>query len=835
MIDTRREFIRRAMLLGGAAGMATLPASIQKAFAINPEPGSSFLDAEHIVLLMQENRSFDHAYGALRGVRGFNDPRAFRLPNNNKVWLQTNAKGETYAPFRLDIKDTKITWMGSLPHGRDSQVEARNNGRYDNWLEAKKPADAYADMPLTMGFYTREDIPFYYALADAFTVCDQNFCSSLTGTDPNRLHFWSGNIRASHDEKERAFTFNGGVENGISWRTFPELLEENNISWKVYQNEVSIDVGFTEEEDRWLGNFGDNVLEYFTQYNLKFLKAYVDYLPKKIELLQADISNLHIKLKTLAAGSDDYVNTEKKLKETQQWLQTAKEDQQEYTQEAFDKLPAQQQNIHKKAFIVNDEDPHQHALTALSYTDGDVKREINIPKGDVLYQFRKDVESGKLPAVSWLVAPQNFSDHPDAAWFGAWYLSEAMDILTKNPEVWKKTIFILAYDENDGYYDHIPPFVAPEYNKPGTGMASGVIDTSLDHVTMKDDVPGPIGLGYRVPLVVASPWSRGGYVNSQVFDHTSVLQLLEVFLSKKFGKEIKETNITPWRRAVCGDLTSIFRQYDGEKIDALPFLKKDPFIESIHKAKFKNVPANYKSLTTDEIGLINKNAAGSPYMPQQEKGIRPACALPYDLSVDGALNTDKKSFLISMVVSDMLFGNKSAGCPFAVYSYGKEFTVKNYAVLPGDKLFDETSLSNFENDKYDIALYGPNGFFRSFKGDKNDAPVFIHFRYEDVNGGKAGKKPAYTGKIVMSFSNQDLKNRYTIKLVDNAYRQHEPVVKNIPNVNESHEPAVIVLDTKFGWYDFSVFVEGNTVFEKRYAGHIETGAASKSDPFMGGV
>ena len=192
---------------------------------------------------------------------------------------------ETYAPFHLDIKDTKITWMGSLPHGRESQVGARNNGSYDNWLEAKKSGDEeYADMPLTMGYYTREDIPFYYALADAFTVCDQNFCSSLTGTDPNRLHFWSGTVRAEHDEDSRAFICNGDIENGVEWRTFPELLEENNISWKVYQNEVSIDRGLTDEEDQWLGNFGDNVLEYFTQYNVKHLKSYIDYLPKRYRI-----------------------------------------------------------------------------------------------------------------------------------------------------------------------------------------------------------------------------------------------------------------------------------------------------------------------------------------------------------------------------------------------------------------------------------------------------------------------------------------------------------------------------------------------------------------------
>ncbi len=69
-----------------------------------------------------------------------------------------------------------------------------------------------------------------------------------------------------------------------------------------------------------------------------------------------------------------------------------------------------------------------------------------MPKGDILHQFRSDVNEGKLPTVSWIVAPENFSDHPGAAWYSAWYLSEVMDILTKNPEVWKKTILVLTYD-----------------------------------------------------------------------------------------------------------------------------------------------------------------------------------------------------------------------------------------------------------------------------------------------------------------------------------------------------------------------------------------------------
>jgi phospholipase C len=182
------------------------------------------------------------------------------------------------------------------------------------------------------------------------------------------------------------------------------------------------------------------------------------------------------------------------------------------------------------------------------------QREINIPKGDILHQFRQDVTTGNLPTVSWLVAPENFSDHPSSAWFGAWYVSEVMDILTQNPDVWKKTIFILTYDENDGYFDHVPPFVAPNPRDETTVKTSEGINTSVDYVTMeqvrKKNIEEKfmrqrsIGLGYRVPLAIASLWSRGGVLCSQVFDHTSSLQFLETFLSEKKKKKNQESNIS---------------------------------------------------------------------------------------------------------------------------------------------------------------------------------------------------------------------------------------------------------------------------------------------------
>ncbi|MEO6188963.1 MAG: alkaline phosphatase family protein, partial [Ginsengibacter sp.] len=276
-MDNRREFLKKTVMLSGAAGLSgSLPASIAKALAINPAQGSSYLDAEHVVILMQENRSFDHCFGTMRGVRGFNDPRAITLPNKNLVWLQTNKAGETYAPFHFDIHDTKITWMGSVPHSRSSQADANNLGKYDQWLNAKRPSDKrYANMPLTLGHYTRNDLPFNYAMADAFTVCDQNFSSAMTSTWPNRLYLWGGTIREEKTEEAKAYVRNEIPYGEAHWKTFPERLEENGVSWKVYQNDINAGGGFTGDERAWLSNFGCNPLEFLAQYNVRFYPRYV--------------------------------------------------------------------------------------------------------------------------------------------------------------------------------------------------------------------------------------------------------------------------------------------------------------------------------------------------------------------------------------------------------------------------------------------------------------------------------------------------------------------------------------------------------------------------------
>ena len=592
-----------------AGGGYALPASIQQAFAIDPPAGSTWRDAEHVVILMQENRSFDHCLGTLRGVRGYNDPRAVTLPNGNPVWLQSNRAGETYAPFRLNLHDTKATWMGSLPHSWVDQVDARNGGKHDGWLDAKPSGHKeFARMPLTLGHYNRQDLPFYYAMADAFTVCDHAFCSSLTGTTPNRLHLWTGAIRARPSIEAKANVRNEDVdyERGASWTTFPERLEDAGISWRVYQNEISLNPGLEGEAEAWLANFTDNPLEWFSQYQVGLI-AFRRQLAARRKALLAQLRGLEAAPKPRPEGAEHQIEA------VRAELAQVEKQRAAGLGASHARVPERERNLHEKAFTINDGDPDFRDLETIEYQDGNQRRRMQAPKGDVLHRFRADVENGQLPAVSWLVAPENFSDHPGAPWYGAWYLSEALDILTRNPNVWRKTIFILCYDENDGYFDHMPPFVPPRHDQPGTGKVSAGIDTSVEYVSSAQERDyqrrnpgargrsGPIGLGYRVPLLVASPWTRGGRVCSEVFDHTSILRFLEQWLSHRTGKPVREPNISAWRRTVCGDLTSVFRPYNGEKIESPAPVDHRPFLSSIHQAQFRQLPSGFIKLDERQI------------------------------------------------------------------------------------------------------------------------------------------------------------------------------------------------------------------------------------------
>ena len=799
----------------------TLLASVARAQAIDPPAGSSFLDAEHLVILMQENRSFDHAFGSLRGVRGFNDPRAVTLPDQKPVWLQTNAAGETYAPFRLDLRGTRATWLGSLPHSWRDQTDARNHGNHDGWLAAKRSGHKdCADLPLTMGYYDRRDLPFYYALADSFTICDQHFCSSLTGTTPNRLHLWTGTIREKPEAAAVPNVRNSDVDYGstASWRTFPERLEEAGIPWRVYQNELSVKSGLEGASDAWLANFTDNPLEWFDQYHVGFRKTHREYVDRMATALPPEIEKLR------AAGGP-----EKELAAKEKLLRYVKAELARWTSEALAGVPAHERSLHEKAFTTNEGDPGYREMSTVRYRQGNVTREMAAPKSDPLYQFRKDVAGGTLPAVSWLVPSERFSDHPGSPWYGAWYVAEALDILTKNPEIWSKTIFVLTYDENDGYFDHVPPFVAPEPGNPASGKVSAGINAGVEYMPLEQDLQrhpakeargGPVGLGYRVPLVIASPWSRGGYVCSQVFDHTSVLQLLERVLSHRSRKEIRETNISAWRRAVCGDLTTAFRPFEGGSA-TVPSAPRDTVFGQIHEAQFKGMPSGFRVLRGGDVKQFR--------MPEQEPGVRPSAALPYDLAASGALSADRTVFELVLEARRGMFGAAAAGAPFHVYTPGTfagkvELRTRAYAVSAGDRVTDSWELQGFEKAVYHLRVCGPNGFLREFAGTEADPQVLIEFDY-------LSRQAVPNGDVELRVASR-AGNRLTLRITDHGRHGEDRTLIIEPG---GKKPLTMALQKSRHWYDFSVSMSGAEPFLRRFAGRVETGKNGFSDPVMGRI
>ncbi len=191
---------------------------------------------------------------------------------------------------------------------------------------------------------------------------------------------------------------------------------------------------------------------------------------------------------------------------------------------------------------------------------------VNAPAGSALQargmsvrtidQLKADVLAGNLPQVSWLLPPAAYSEHPKfTPLYGAEYISGILDALTANPDVWSRTAFFITYDENDGFFDHMVPPQPPTV--PGSGLSTVAIDGERHNVVNQYQAGSytadnlPYGMGPRVPMTVISPWSRGGFVCSQVFDHTSLIRFIET----RFG--VYETNITPWRRAVAGDLNRL--------------------------------------------------------------------------------------------------------------------------------------------------------------------------------------------------------------------------------------------------------------------------------------
>ena len=281
-------------------------------------------------------------------------------------------------------------------------------------------------------------------------------------------------------------------------------------------------------------------------------------------------------------------------------------------------------------------------------------------------QFRSDVQSGKLPQVSWIVAPAGYTEHAD--WpvdYGAWYISQVFNILVSNPEMFSKTVFIVNYDEGDGSFDHILPPTPPP------SPAYGASTVSIENEIVTTSTPnGPIGLGTRVPFLAISPWSKGGYVNSQVFDHTSTIR----FIEKRFG--VLEANISPWRRAVAGDLTSVFNFANPNQLP-VPLPSTAGFLPPVDELAGGNVTTFQPTLSSVSVGV-----------PAQEKGIRLARALPYQLNVHAVVNTSKSTITLT-------FDNTGqASVVFQVRSGNPSDVVRTYTVGPLQQLSDSWIVSS---------------------------------------------------------------------------------------------------------------------------------------------
>jgi len=449
----RAELNRRELLRAGALGGAALSTwgalgsrLVGRALAQSTGGCGSLGDIGHIVILIQENRSFDHYFGSYRGVSGFADPNVLALGDGSglSVFAQPGYPGgydggHLY-PFHLDSTSQQGECTNDIDHSWPTQHGAWNGGAMDKFLVEHLASNGAQNGPLTMGYYTRADLGFYYALADAFTLCDHYHCSVIGPTDPNRLYTMTATLdpdgKGGGPLVETLTSDRLQNYGKFTWKTMPEVLQDAGVSWKVYESPEN------------LSPVSDYVLPYFKNY-----------------LNDASL-----------------------------------------------------------------------AANAFGHT---------FP-GD----FQTDCAAGTLPQVSWVLAPVLDSEHPPtpSVW-GEWATAQTLGALLSNQGVWEQSALFVTYDENGGFFDHVPPPTA------AAGTAGEYITVPLSGVAGTGGIAGPIGLGFRVPMLVISPFSRGGFVASDVFDHTSPLK----FLAARFAAQgVTVPNLSAWRDATVGDMTSAF-------------------------------------------------------------------------------------------------------------------------------------------------------------------------------------------------------------------------------------------------------------------------------------
>ncbi|MFF3688980.1 phosphocholine-specific phospholipase C [Streptomyces sp. NPDC002187] len=689
---------RRLFALGGggvvgAAAGSLLPPSLHAALAAGP-PSGGLRAVRHVVILMQENRSFDHYFGTLRGVRGFGDRNAVELPSGEPVFEQPGPLG-TVLPFPVrDAAETQqkdLQYIGDLDHSWSGGAKAWRQGWMDGWVSAKTAA--------TMAYYDRRDLPLHHELADTFTICDAYHSSTHTSTSPNRNHLWSGWTGYEADGS-RAVTnaaYAEGTHPGYPWPTYAERLEKAGRSWRTYQE--------------W-ENFTDNNIEFFTTFKTIARKAlakagdftYMEAFYAKVR----DTADAAERTRLLAALEEGVVT-----------------------------LTEQERSLFERGLRRGE-------------------------TGTLAEQFRADVATGRLPEVSYLVPSAVDSEHPGASSpiASASLVYKILDALASHPQVWRHTVVLINYDENDGFFDHVPPPVPPADNTDERWQGL------------------PTGLGIRVPLLVVSPWTVGGYVCSEVFDHSSVIRLLERWTG------VEEPNITPWRRAVTGDLTSAFDFRRG---------RPQPEVEQ---------PGQIPPFT----GRWRPVPPAVQRMPVQEPGTRPARPLPYQPDAHGGVT--------GRTVTVSLSNRGRASAHFALYPYAGEFPVPQHKDVKGEAQWSVP----LTGETYRFTITGPNGFRREFAGrasgragvvsaiDHHDRDVHLTLR----NSGST--LLTYTVRPLGYVDEADL-HGWTRRITVKPGRSRTVV----------HSAA-----DAHGWYDLEVTAEGDAGFRRRLMGHIENGRPSVS-------
>lgn len=611
---TRRQVIKTG---GAAAGLAMvgslLPASVHRAMAAPMRPGG--LDAiGHVILLMQENRSFDHYYGSLRGVRGYGDRTPLRRRDGADVMHQPDGASGVVLPFSVreaaaaaGRPASDIQYLGALPHGFSDATRAWADGWWDRWVPAKGAA--------TMTYYDRVDVPLQYELAETFTTLDAYHCSVFGSTNPNRNYFWSGTTGFEPDGVRRAVT-NAAYSyshGGYDWTTYPERLERAGVSWQIYQE--------------W-DNFTDNAVEYFRPFK-------------------------RIGTTMLAHVEGSYRTTE----------------------EFYDSLHAK--SAAEQDRLLAQLEAGRAALTDAERSLFDRAMYRSRP-GTLLTRLREDIAAGTLPEVTWLVPTAALSEHPGASTpvGSANLIYDLLDTVASDLDTWSRTAIMINFDENDGFFDHVPPPVAP---RPLSGNGD-------------DWYAGqPIGLGPRVPMTIVSPWTIGGHVDSSVADHTSTLRFLERWTG------VAEPNISAWRRSVCSDLTSAF---DFDRAGSPPRLAQPDEVPAA-VARWRPVPPQDQQL------------------PEQEPGRRPARRSGYGPTSSAALAGPR---LVLRV------GNTGpAALSAQVYGFASELVLPEHLLVGAGE--EQQLALTLPGGRWDLVVQGPDRYWYELRGSLLGAAAGVDLRH----------------------------------------------------------------------------------------------------------